>query len=126
QAASEHVFLKPGADPLFLLAVLHVVFDEKLDTLGACEGRVDGMDRVRDLVRGFSPERVAPATGIAADEIRRLAREFATAPSAACYTRIGVCVQEYGTLASWLADVLNIVTGNLDKPGGMMFPSPAA
>jgi anaerobic selenocysteine-containing dehydrogenase len=126
EAATEHVFLKPGSDALFLLAVLHVVFDEKLESFGACEGRVDGVDRVRELVRSFPPERVAAATGIDAGEILRLAREFAAAPSAACYTRIGTCVQEYGTLASWLADVLNIVTGNLDKPGGMMFPSPAA
>lgn len=126
EAASEHVFLKPGSDALLLLAMLSVIFEEGLDRLGAAEGRVLGLDDVRALVARFTPERVARATGIGPLAIRRLTREFASAPAAACYTRIGVCVQEYGTLASWLGDVLNIVTGNLDREGGMMFPSPAA
>lgn len=126
EAATEHVFVKPGSDALLLLAMLHVVFDEKLARLGAAEGRVEGMAEVEALAKRYSPERVAAATGVDAATLRRLAREFATAPAAALYTRIGVCVQEYGTLASWLGDVLNAVTGNLDRPGGMMFPNPAA
>lgn len=126
EAATEHVFLRPGSDALFLLAVLAVVFEEKFARLGAAEGRVHGLDEVEAIARKFPPERVAAAVGIDAATLRRLAREFATAPAAACYTRIGLCVQEYGTLASWLGDVLNVVTGNIDKPGGMMFPSPAA
>ncbi len=125
-AASEHVFLRPGSDALFLLAVLAVVFDEGLMRLGAADERVLGVAEVEAIARRFPPERVAAATGIDAATLRRLAREFASAPAAACYTRIGLCVQEYGTLASWLGDVLNVVTGNLDRPGGMMFPSPAA
>jgi anaerobic selenocysteine-containing dehydrogenase len=126
EAASEHVFLRPGSDPLLLLAMLSVVFEEGFARVGAAEGRVLGLAEVEAIARRFRPEDVADAIGIDAPTIRRLAREFAAAPAAACYTRIGVCVQEYGTLASWLGDVLNIVTGNLDKPGGMMFPKPAA
>jgi anaerobic selenocysteine-containing dehydrogenase len=126
EAATEHVFLKPGSDALFLLAMLHVVFDEKLVRLGAAEGRLEGLAEVEAVARHWSPERVADATGIDAATLRRLAREFAGAPAAACYTRIGVCVQEYGTLASWLGNVLNLVTGNVDRPGGMMFSNPAA
>src|SRR6185369_15527928 len=116
----------PGSDALFLLAMISVVIEENLARLGAAEGRVDGLEDVEKAARMFPPERVAEATGIDADTLRRLAREFASAPAAACYTRIGVCVQEYGTLASWLGTVLNIVTGNLDRPGGMMFTNPAA
>ena len=126
EAATEHVFLKPGSDALFLLAMLSVIFDEGLSRLGAAEDRVLGLSRVEAIAKHYPPERVAAATGIEAARLRRLAHEFASAPAAACYTRIGVCVQEYGTLASWLGDVLNIVTGNIDRPGGMMFPSPAA
>ncbi len=126
EAATEHVFLRPGTDALFLLAMLATVFEEGLARLGAAEGRAHGFEQVERIARQWPAERVAAATGIDAATLRRLAREFASAPSAACYTRIGTCVQEYGTLASWLGDVLNIVTGNLDRPGGMMFPSPAA
>lgn len=126
EAASEHVFLRPGSDPLLLLAMLSVVFDEGLARLGAADGRVNGVAEIEAIAKRFAPERVAGAIGIDAATIRRLAREFASAPAAACYTRIGICVQQFGTLASWLGDVLNVVTGNIDRPGGMMFPSPAA
>ncbi|MFN2375575.1 MAG: molybdopterin-dependent oxidoreductase [Candidatus Binatia bacterium] len=126
EAATEHVFLRPGSDSVLLLAMLAVLFEEGLVSLGAAEGRVLGLEQVEAIARRFAPERVAAATGIDAADIRRLARDFAGAPAAACYTRIGVCVQEYGTLASWLGDVLNVVTGNIDKPGGMMFTDPAA
>ena len=55
-----------------------------------------------------------------------MARELAAAPAAAVYGRIGTCTQEFGTLASWLVDVLNVLTGNLDREGGAMFPLAAA
>ena len=68
---------------------------------------------------------VAARCGIAADVIRRLARELAAAARAAVYARIGTCTQEFGTLASWLVDVVNVLTGHLDRPGGAMFTRPA-
>jgi anaerobic selenocysteine-containing dehydrogenase len=55
-----------------------------------------------------------------------MARELAAADRAAVYTRIGTCTQEFGTLASWLVDVLNVLTGNLDREGGAMFTRAAA
>ncbi len=125
KAADEHVFIRPGTDALFLLAVVHTIFDEDLVDLGACEGHVDNIDHLRDMSRDFTPERVSDATAIPAEVIRRMTREFAGAESAAFYSRIGTCVQAYGTLASYLVDVVNIMTGRLDRPGGMMFPQPA-
>src|SRR5207302_1776280 len=85
-----------------------------------------GLERIQPLAADFEPEAVAEACGIPAGEIRRLARELAGAPRAAVYGRIGTCTQEFGTLASWLVDVLNVLTGNLDRPGGAMFPRAAA
>ena len=126
EAASEHLFLRPGTDAPFVLAMLSVLFEEGLVRLGACEGRVTGLDDVKAAVRAWTPERVEAITGVSAADTRRLAREMATAEGAGCYNRIGTCVQPYGTLASWLVDVLNVVSGNLDRPGGMMFPNPAA
>ena len=66
------------------------------------------------------------ATGLDADVIRRLARELAAAPTACVYGRIGTTTAEFGTLTSWLVDVLNVLTGNLDRPGGAMFTKAAA
>ncbi len=124
--ASEHHFIRPGSDAAFLLALVHTLFDEGLVRLGAAAGLVSDLDRVEALARDFAPERVADFCGIPGPEIRRIAREFAAAESAACYGRLGTCVQEFGTLASWGCDLLNILTGNLDRPGGVMFTTPAA
>ena len=120
--ASEHLFIRPGTDVLLLLALLHVVFEERLTRVNSFTKNV-GI--VADLVAQFSPEKVAPITRIDADRIRGLAREFAGAKSAVCYGRIGLSTQEFGGVCQWLINVLNIVTGNLDRPGGAMFPLPA-
>ncbi len=124
--ADEHHFIVPGADAAFLLAMLHVLFAEGRVSLGRCEGLVRGQGAVERAVADFPPERVAPRCGIAADTIRRLARELSEASSAATYGRMGTCVQRFGTLASWALDLLAILTGNLDRPGGSMFTNPAA
>ena len=123
--ASEHLFIRPGTDVLLLLALLHVVFDEGLTRLDHLAPFTKGVETVANLVAQFTPEKVAPITRIAADQIRRLAREFAAAESAVCYGRIGLSTQEFGGVCQWLINVLNIVTGNLDRPGGAMFTLPA-
>ncbi|HET7288327.1 MAG TPA: molybdopterin oxidoreductase family protein, partial [Pyrinomonadaceae bacterium] len=123
--ASEHLFIRPGTDVLLLLALLHVVFDEGLTRLDHLAPFTKGVETVANLVVQFTPERVAPITRIAADQIRRLAREFAAAEPAVCYGRIGLSTQEFGGVCQWLINVLNIVTGNLDRPGGAMFTRPA-
>ncbi|MDX6715927.1 MAG: hypothetical protein QOH30_2485, partial [Baekduia sp.] len=126
QEADDHLPIRPGTDALLLMALLHVVFAESLDSLGAADGMVEGLDQVRALAADFPPEAVAGPTGLDAETIRRTARDFATAPSAVAYGRIGTTTQAFGTTTSWLIDVLNIVTGNLDTPGGAMFPKPSA
>ncbi len=125
KAADEHHFIRPGTDALFLLALVHTVFAEGLDDPGRLAEFTDGIDTVRGLVRDFSPEAVADATGIDAETIRRIARAFAAAESAVCYGRMGVSTQAYGGLAQWLVNLLNIITGNFDRPGGAMFTLPA-
>ncbi len=126
ERADEHVAIRPGGDAAFLLAIVHVLFAEGLVRLGACEGRVRGLDEVKAIAARFAPERVAARTGIDAAIIRRLARAHAAAPAAACYGRIGTTCQEFGTLASWAVDLVNVLTGNLDRAGGAMFTTPAA
>src|SRR5204862_1717471 len=94
--------------------------------LGTVSAWVTGVDAVREAVAPFTPEIAAPICGIDAPTIRRLAHELAAAPRAAVYGRIGTCTQAFGTLTSWLVDVLNVLTGNLDREGGAMFPKAAA
>lgn len=124
--ADRHLAPRPGTDAALLFAIAHVLFEEDLVDLGRLAGHVTGVEEVRALADEFSPEAVAAACGVGAAEIRELARELASAPTAAVYGRIGTSTVEFGTIGSWLVDVINILTGNLDRPGGAMFALGAA
>ncbi len=128
QEADEHHFIQPGTDAYLLFALVHTLFAENLTRLGRLAEFVDAADveRVRRLAEPFTPETVASICRVMPDAIRRLARELAGAERAAVYGRMGTCTQEFGTLASWLVDVLNVLTGNLDRAGGALFPKAAA
>lgn len=121
----QHIFIRPGADVFLLLSLLNVVFTERLTRLDRLEAFINGVEDVVEFVTDYSPEVVAPVTGIDAETIRALAIEFAAAESAVCYGRIGVSTQEFGAVCQWLINLLNIVTGNLDREGGAMFTLPA-
>ncbi|MEY2592041.1 MAG: hypothetical protein QOJ67_4025, partial [Acidimicrobiaceae bacterium] len=125
-AADEWLPITPGTDAAFLLAVTQVLFADGLVDLGSVAESVDGVDELRALVADWTPERVAAATGIPADRTRQLAHDLASTERAVVYGRIGLCNQEFGTLASWLVDVVNILTRHFDVPGGLMFPRPSA
>jgi anaerobic selenocysteine-containing dehydrogenase len=120
--ASEHHFIRPGTDAAFLFAIANVLLAEGLADPGRLAGHANGAERVAELAEPFTAEAVAPVCGIAAEEIRRVARELADAERSAVYARIGTTTQRFGTLASWLVEVLNYLTGNLDREGGAMFP----
>ncbi len=125
-AADEWISIQPGRDAALLLAWINVLFAENLVRPAHLAERLRGLDELKDAVADFTPEAVADACGIDAATIRRLALELAAAPRASVYGRIGLCNQEFGTLASWLVDVVNILTGNLDREGGAMFADPIA
>ncbi|MGW3367678.1 molybdopterin-dependent oxidoreductase [Streptosporangium canum] len=120
--ADEHLSVRPGTDAYLLLGIVHTLFVENLTAVGV---EADGLEEVRRLAMDFAPETVAQACGVPAGEIVRLARELAAAPTAAVYARIGTCTAEFGTVAQWLVDVVNILTGNFDRPGGVMFAKTA-
>lgn len=121
--ADEWLPIVPGTDAALLLAIAHTLFAEDLVNPGP---HVDGVETMRGVAEQWPPERVSSATGIEADRIRQLARELAETEKSVVYGRIGLCNQEFGSLASWLVDVINILTGHFDTPGGAMFPLPAA
>jgi anaerobic selenocysteine-containing dehydrogenase len=125
ERADEWIPIIPGMDAAFLFAIVHVLDAEGLIRLGPLEGRVDGIAEVCAAASEFSPEAVADACGVPADRIRQLARELASTERAVVYGRIGLCTQEFGTIASWLVDVVNVLTGHLDADGGAMWPTPA-
>lgn len=122
KVATEHHFVRPGTDAWVLLALLNVLFAEGLTRPPSY---VDGLDEVQRLVADFTPAAAAEVSGVPAAEIERVAREFAAADGAAAYGRIGVSTQEFGTLCQWAVQLLNLVTGNLDRVGGVMLTNPA-
>ena len=123
--ADTHLFIRPATDALLLLALLQVIFAERLARPGRLESISTGWAEIRRLAAAWPPERVAGACGIDSDDIRQLARDFAGADAAVCYGRMGASTQRYGALTQWLIQVLNIATGNLDRPGGAMLTRPA-
>ncbi|MCU1426414.1 MAG: anaerobic dehydrogenase, typically selenocysteine-containing [Actinomycetia bacterium] len=125
EEASEHLFIRPGTDAHFLMGIVHTLFDDNLVRYGTVAEHLNGAEEVARVALDFAPEVVAPVCGIDALTIRRIANELVAAPTAAVYGRIGTCTHEFGTLASWLVDVINICTGNLDRAGGAMFTRPA-
>ena len=125
EAADQYLPIRPNHDTAILLALLHVVFDEDLVAPGRLGDHVDGLDTVAALVAQWPPERVATVTGWHPEQVRALARDIATADRAVVYGRIGTSTQRFGTLATWLIQVLSVVTGHLDEPGGSMFTTPA-
>ncbi|HEY3480120.1 MAG TPA: molybdopterin-dependent oxidoreductase, partial [Streptomyces sp.] len=126
RAADQHVAPRPGTDAALLFAMVEVLFAEGLVDPGALGAHLSGVADVRALAADFPPEAVAGYCGVDAEEIRALARDLAAAERAVVYGRLGSTAVEFGTLASWLVDVLNALTGNLDRPGGAMFPLSAS
>jgi formylmethanofuran dehydrogenase subunit B len=122
KVATEHLFVRPGTDAFVLLAMLNVLFDEGLARPASY---VKGVEAVRAAIADFTPERAEQHSGVAAADVRRLAREFAGAESAAAYGRVGVSTQEFGSVCHWAVNLLNVLTGNLDREGGAMFTRPA-
>ncbi len=121
--ADEHVAIRPGGDPYLLLGMLNVIFADGAVRLGHLAGSCDGLQELRELAGRWPVERAAGHAGVEAEAIARMAREFAQAPSAVAYGRVGVCQKQTGSLTHWLINALNILTGNMDRPGGAMFPT---
>jgi len=121
--ASEHHFIRPASDAALLMAMINTLKGENLFRLTR-EDRLDGLDAALAAIAEMTPEIAEPLTGIDASTIRRIAREFASAPSAVCYGRVGTTLQSFGTLNQWLIQLVNIVTGNLDREGGALLTTP--
>jgi anaerobic selenocysteine-containing dehydrogenase len=129
--ADTHLAIRPGTDSYLLAAVALEILSAgsvpgddvgDLSALGALADHVSGLDELPGMLADFAPDVAARVCGISASAITTLAHNLTTAPTAAVYGRIGTSTTEFGTITSWLVDVLNVLTGNLDRPGGVMFP----
>lgn len=121
--ADQHLFVRPGGDAALLFGVLNTLFEERLTRDSHLP--VDGLDEVRQAITHLSAEAMSPRCGVPAEQIRQLARDFASADKAVCYGRMGISTQSFGTLCHWLVQLINLVTGNLDRVGGALCTEPA-
>ena len=122
---SEHLFIRPSTDALFLIGLIQHIIDQRLYDPDHLAPLLDGWDELLALFDEFSLAEISQQCGIEVEEIKRIAEAFAGAERAVCYGRMGVSTQRFGALNHWLMLVLNILTGNLDRAGGMMFTTPA-
>ncbi len=123
--ADQHHFIRPGTDSFLLLAIIQTLFAENLVNLGKLSDFTDGIEVLKEISAEFTPEKVAKQTGISVENIRQITHELVEAKAAACYGRVGVSVQTFGSIAQWLINSINVLTGNLDRTGGAMFTTPA-
>lgn len=123
--ADEHHFIRPGTDVYFLLGMLHHILGNGLVRTGHLGRVLPDLDNLTELVAAFSPEQVADHCGIAEEQIKQMASEFAAADRAVLYGRMGLSTQAHGTLCNWLMVVLNLLTGHFDREGGAMLTTPA-
>ena len=121
--ADQHLFVRPGGDAALLFGLLNTLFEEGLTRDSHLP--VDGLDQVRAAIGDFNAEAMSPRCGVPAEQIRQLARDFAAADKAVCYGRMGISTQQFGTLCHWLVQLINLVTGNLDRVGGALCTEPA-
>lgn len=121
--ADQHIFVRPGNDAALLLGLLNTLFEEGLTRESHLP--VNGLEQVREAIAPFTAEAMSARCGVPAQDLRQLARDFAAAESAVCYGRMGVSTQAYGSLCHWLIQLINLVTGNLDRVGGALCTSPA-
>lgn len=123
--ADQHLFITPGSDAYLLMAMINYLFDKELVDCKHLSQHVDDLDTIHQLVKDFTPENVSEPTGIADADIKKLVEDFCQAKSAVLYARIGVSTHEFGSIVNWLVNLFNLLTGNLDSPGGAMFTAPA-
>jgi len=123
--ADEHLFIRPETDAIFLLSLIHVLFAENKIRLHHLENAVTGLEEIKAVAKNYPPEKAEKITGINATKIKSIALEMAAADRAVLYSRMGLSTQTFGGICLWLTNVFNILNGNFDRVGGMMFTRPA-
>lgn len=118
--ADLHLAIRPGQDWALLLGMIKVIFEEGLEHRADCDEMRD-TDAVRSLAASADLDDLAARCDIPVEQIRDLARKFATARTANCVTRTGVAHHLTGAVGEWLGHLLSHITGRVDRPGGHRF-----
>lgn len=122
KVATEHHFIRPASDAVVLMAMVNTLLVEGLTSPA---DYLDNLEALEAAITDFTPEYAEGVSGVPADVIRRITREFAAADGAAAYGRMGLSTQGFGSICQWAINLLNMLTGNLDRVGGVLFPEPA-
>ncbi len=125
KSADEHLFIQPGTDVYFLLAMLHIIVKKKKYDVKHIQSYITGLEDILLMASSYTPEKVSQITGIAVNDITRITQEYLSKEKAVLYGRMGVSTQSHGGLCHWLINLINILTGHFDKEGGAMFTNPA-
>jgi anaerobic selenocysteine-containing dehydrogenase len=120
KAAGEHVFIRPNTDVFFFLSFLHEVFERGCVDRARVERFMTGLDEVEAFVAPWTPERTEEVTRIPAATLREMVTAYLEAEGATFVSGTGVGMGSNGTLAVWLLECINAVTGNLDREGGTL------
>ncbi len=119
--ADKHLAIRPGTDLFFLLAMIqHILRNGSADRVW-CEAHVSGLEAWDEIAAMIEIDQMSEICDLPVDEIIAEAERFAAAPSAFATTRVGVQTSPNTTLTEWAVATLNAITGNVDRPGGMVF-----
>ncbi|MCK7594638.1 molybdopterin-dependent oxidoreductase [Pseudomarimonas salicorniae] len=122
--ASEHHFVRPGTDAWFLIALLQAMQRRSAPRTEAYAGRLAGFEAAMKAVAAIDVGDTAARCGIGQQSIEAIAGDFLDAPRAVAYGRMGLSTQDHGTLCQWLLQLINLFSGNLDRPGGSLPAEP--
>ncbi len=113
---------KPDTDVAMLNALIYTVIDEGLEDQDFISKRVSNYEALKENVKGYSPEAMAPICGIPAQTLREVARAFAKAKAAMILWGMGISQHVHGTDNARCLIALCSVTGQIGKPGSGLHP----
>ena len=125
QKASEHYFIHPEKDVLFLLAIINELTRRNAIAESRALSFSDHLEELKKIAEPYTAEKVAPVTGISTDQLNHMVDDLLGHSNSIVYGRLGVNIQSYGTLCQWLITSINILLGRLDEKGGLLFTLPA-
>jgi anaerobic selenocysteine-containing dehydrogenase len=120
KTAGEHVFIRPDTDVFFFLAFLNELLSQGGVDRARVAEHMTGLDALARLAAPWTPERCERVTKIGAAKLREMVTAYRTAKGAALYSSTGVNMGSNGSLAFWLQEAINAISGNLDRRGGTL------
>ena len=120
ELASEHLSIRPASDVWFLLALTKAMLRRSAPRVEAYGDKLQDLDRALTAIGAAEVGDLAARCGIEQSTVERIAEDFLAAPRAVAYGRMGLSTQSYGSLCQWLLQLINLISGNLDRQGGSL------